>query len=236
MSSPLGQLSLLSKEVRAVWLSYQSPTLVHTLPLSDALPDREPDANGATVASGSTSIPIDQITHRFESLEQTRNALQRTEEVLRAADDRRSVFLTIYVEMTKAVIQEIETEAFHDPAWARKYLIEFANWYREALLNFEQGNMQDIPQPWQLAFSASMSGHTLVIQDLLLGVNAHINYDLAYTLTEIDIDPNRSKKLRDHNQINRILASLIDTAQSIISERYSTAGLAEVDVSRGALR
>lgn len=234
MTSLPNQLTLLSKEFRAVWLNYQSPTLTHTRPLSGGLPERESDdVDGATEATISSPIPIDHITHRFESLEQTRNALQRTEEVFRAAGDRRSVFLTIYVEMTKAVIQGVETEAFHDSTWARKYLIEFANWYREALLNFEQGNIQDVPQPWQLAFSASKSGHTLVIQDLLLGVNAHINYDLAYTLDEIGIDPKRSKKLQDHNRINRILASLIDTAQSIISELYSMAGLAEVDVSLG---
>jgi hypothetical protein len=234
MTSLLNRLSLLSKEVRAVRLHYQSPTVARMCPSSDALAERESGTvDGTTEATMSSPIPIDHLTQRFVSLEQTHNALQRTEELLRAAGDRRSVFLTIYVKMTKGVIQGIEMGAFHDSVWARKYLIEFANWYREALLNFEHGNLQAVPQPWQLAFSASRSGHTLVIQDLLLGVNAHINYDLAYTLDEISIDPKRAKKLQDHNRINRILASLVDTAQSILSELYSAAGLAEVDVSLG---
>ena len=128
--------------------------------------------------------------------------------------------------MTTAVIGGIETGAFQDPKWVSTYLIEFANWYRKALLDFQQGNIEVVPRPWRLALSTSTSGHTLIIQDLLLGVNAHINYDLAYTLYEIGIDPNRPEKLQDHDHTNRILGSLIDTAQSVIFEMYTTAGLA----------
>lgn len=230
------QLSLLPRELQAIRLSYKSPdfTRLHRPPTpSIADESGAEEAEATTGTSEREPIAVDHLTQPFDSLEQTRNALQQTEELFRAANDRRSVFLTVYVEMTKAVIHGIKTEAFQDPAWVSTYLIEFANWYRKALVDFHQGNMEAVPRPWRLAFAASASGHTLIIQDLLLGVNAHINYDLAYTLHEIGIDPKRPEKLQDHNHINRILGSLVDTAQSIIFEMYATAGLADMDLSLG---
>lgn len=236
MTKYTDQLSLLSREFQAIRLHSESPdpaSLPRPLALSTTDEVGTEKAEGAPEATAREPIAVDHLTRPFESLEGTRNALQRTEELFRAAGDRRSVFLTIYVEMTTAVIRGIETGAFRDPAWSSAYLIEFANWYRKALLAFQQGNVETVPRPWRLAFSASASGHTLVVQDLLLGVNAHINYDLAYTLNEIGIDPKRARKLRDHNHINRILASLVNTAQSIIFEMYATAGLADADLSLG---
>lgn len=233
LSVDMNQLSLLPRKLRALQLNYQSPDFAHLPKPPSLTTTSEVEAEEAVEPTEREQTPIDHLTQPFESLEEVRNALQQAEKLFRAAGDRRSVFLTIYVEMTTAVIRGIETGAFQDPAWASTYLIEFANWYRKALLDFQQGNIDTVPQPWRLAFSASASGHTLIIQDLLLGVNAHINYDLAYTLYEIGIDPGRPKKLQDHNHINRILGSLVDTAQSIIFEMYATAGLADIDISLG---
>lgn len=77
----------------------------------------------------------------------------------------------------------------------------------------------------KVAFAASTSEYTLVIQDLFLGINAHINYDLTYILHEININPNHSWKLQDHNHINEILGSLIDTAHSAIADLYTARDL-----------
>lgn len=236
MTERMNQLSFPVQAFRAIRLNYVSPdttSLPDPSALSMASGVDSTLTEEAVRATGRDEVTVDHLARPFESLEQTRKKLRETETMFRRAGDRRSVFLTVYVEMTTAVIRGIETGAFRDSEWASTYLIEFANWYRQALVDFHRGNMESVPRPWRLAFSASASGHTLIIQDLLLGVNAHINYDLAYTLYEIGIDPDRSRKLRDHNQINRILASLVDTAQSIIFELYATSGLADMDISLG---
>lgn len=84
----------------------------------------------------------------------------------------------------------------------RHYDYEFANYYREALLNWELGNERKVPRAWRQAFSNAQgneylcvwawgvvpfltSASILIIQHLFLGANAHINNDLAQALAQV---------------------------------------------------
>lgn len=165
----------------------------------------------------------------FESVTDVRKRLQEAEAYLRRRSDRRSVFLTVYTEMTAKVEAGIEAGRFDDPSWAREYLIAFADRYRAALVDFERGSAADLPQAWQIAFTASTSDYTLLVQDALLGINAHINYDLAFALEDIGIDPDRSSKLRDHDRINAILRQLVDVIQRALADVYHAEGYTHVD-------
>lgn len=169
----------------------------------------------------------------FESVGDVLERLGDAEALLRSRSDRRSVFLTVYTEMTATVERGIESGYFDDPDWVSEYLTTFANWYRTALVDFERGELARVPDPWRLGFHASTSGYTVLVQDALLGINAHINYDLPYTLREVAIDPNRSAKRRDHDRINGILATLVDVVQRALVEVYDAGGYAHVDALMG---
>jgi hypothetical protein len=64
-----------------------------------------------------------------------------------------------------------------------------------------------------------------VIQDLLLGINAHINYDLVFTLCDM-LEPEwkqltgaeRNQRHADHIQVNHIIAKTIDAVQDQVLE------------------
>ncbi len=91
-----------------------------------------------------------------------------------------------------------------------------------------------VPDPWRLSFETSLSGESLVTQDILLGINAHVNYDLALALAEVGIDPQRHAKYDDHRRINRVLRRLVDEEQDLIAARYAD-GIADIDESFGRL-
>lgn len=165
----------------------------------------------------------------FASVEDTHDRLAETEAHFREREDRRSVFLTVYAEMTGAVKRGIESGHFTDPDWVSEYLVTFAEYYRRALLAFERREFDAVPPPWQLGFGASIQGETLVAQDALLGINAHINYDLTYTLREISIDPGREDKRADHVRINDILRRLVDVVQETLVGVYAAVGVSEID-------
>jgi hypothetical protein len=165
----------------------------------------------------------------FSSVEDTHDRLVETETYLRERDDRRAVFLTVYAEMTAAVQQGIESGSFVDPDWAREYLITFAEYYRRALVAFERRDFEAVPDPWLLGFGASVRGETLIAQDALLGINAHINYDLTYTLEDVSLDPDREAKRTDHLRINDILQRLVDVVQETLVAVYSALGVSEID-------
>ncbi|OYR42815.1 hypothetical protein DJ82_02065 [Halorubrum sp. Ib24] len=172
---------------------------------------------------------LDLVAAPFTSVADVDERLARTESYLRERGDRRAVFLTVYSRMTATVRTAIDDGAFVDPEWAASYLVAFAERYRRALVAFERRAFEALPRPWLMAFAAAARGETLVAQDALLGVNAHITYDLTYTLGDVGIDPDRDAKREDHDRINAVLARLVQTAQDALAETYAATEIAGID-------
>lgn len=170
----------------------------------------------------------------FDSVTDVTTRLTELEARLRDQDDRRAIFLTIYRQMTAKVRDGINHGQFENSDWMTRYLVGFANYYRRAFLAFEEGRLTAVPDPWRITFGTALRGDSLVIQDSVLGINAHINYDLALTLNEVGIDPNRAQKYQDHVAINDTLARLIDIQQAILAEMYA-AGIGDIDTALGRL-
>jgi len=170
----------------------------------------------------------------FASVADAHDRLCDLETRLRAAGDRRAVFLTVYTRMTATVRDAVDDGSFADPAWMRRYTATFADYYRRAFLAFERGDHAAVPDPWRVAFGTAVAGEGLVVQDALLGINAHITYDLALTLHEVGIDPDRARKHADHRRIDDVLAGLVDAQQAALAELYAP-GVADLDASLGRL-
>ena len=105
---------------------------------------------------------------------------------------------------------------------------------RSAVRDYESGDLSSLADPWQLPFEAAENGDSLVLQDALLGVNAHINYDLAQAVDEAGVRPDRQAKYDDHSRIIDVIATVIDDAQDWLVE-YGADGIEAVDESLGRL-
>ena len=143
-----------------------------------------------------------------------------------AANDRRVIFLSCYKMMTQNVLAAIQTGEFEDTAWVSKLMENFADYYFNALETFENEPARP-PDVWRIAFQAAQSPHTHVLQNLVLGVNAHINYDLVFALSDILTDEwgqlspeQRQLRYRDHCRINDIISHTIDEVQDQVIDRY----------------
>lgn len=174
------------------------------------------------------------IDDPFISMEDVRDRLEQLEATLLKQSDRRAVFLTLYTEMTAETIREIDAGKFIESAWMERYLIRFAEYYRRAFYNYERGMIDEVPDPWIVAFGAALRGDSLVMQDAFLGINAHINYDLALTLSDIGLDPDRPDKYVDHTHINEILYRLVSIQQELLAQRYAP-GLSRLGKQLGEL-
>jgi hypothetical protein len=174
------------------------------------------------------------VERPFASVDDAYDRLRDLEMRLRAAGDRRAVFLTIYTRMTATVRDAVDDGRFADPAWMRRYTVTFADHYRRAFLAFERGDFRLVPDPWRVAFGTAVEGEALVAQDAVLGIHAHINYDLALTLRDVGIDPERGEKHDDHRRIDDVLAGLVDAQQAALAELYAPA-VADLDASLGRL-
>jgi hypothetical protein len=179
----------------------------------------------ATPDSALTSL----FAEPFDSVDDVYDRLSAAETHLRNADDRRAVFLTVYVAMTARVRAGIDNGQFDDPEWTRRYLVAFAERYRRALVDFERGRR--VAPAWRVSFGASTGGETLVIQDALLGINAHIVHDLAFALDDVGIGhgAERERRHADHLAINEVLQSLADVVQTTLADIYAASGIEAVD-------
>jgi len=138
--------------------------------------------------------------------------------------DQRAIFLNCYSMMTRNMLSAIEQHEFKDPAWVDRLLHRFADYYFIALEAYEH-NPSTAPPVWQITHKISQSAEPLTLQKLLLGVNAHINYDLVFTLVEL-LEPEwaelsesqRAERYTDHCYVNEVIGRTIDAVQDTVLE------------------
>jgi hypothetical protein len=146
-----------------------------------------------------------------------------------AAADRRSIFLSCYMLMTGNMLAAIDAGEFDDAGWVNILLHRFADYYFDALAAYEQDSPAT-PAVWRLAFDAARRPQTQVLQNLLLGVSAHINYDLVLTLVDMLerewaglSQDQRGRRYADHCHVNQVIGRTVDSVQDTIVERLAPA-------------
>lgn len=174
------------------------------------------------------SLPI------FRTLDDVVVGLTRLEADLRERRDRRCMFLTLYRVVSTEMRAQVAAGAFEDCEWVHRYAVAFANLYRDAFDAYDTGHLAAVPKAWRLCFDAAAGGRTLVLQDVFLGVNAHVNHDLAYALFGVSIDPDREVRYRDHSAVNRVLGSVTERATEQLANLYAP-GLTSLDECAGEL-
>lgn len=128
---------------------------------------------------------------------------------------RLGYFPALYRRVTRAVKKGIAAGRFDDPARMERLDVIFANRYLAAYDAWQSG--APVSRSWALAFNGAARTDRAITQHLLLGMNAHINLDLAVAAAEAAPAGAIHGLQRDFLQINRILAEQIDDVQDAIS-------------------
>jgi len=132
-------------------------------------------------------------------------------EPLRAAGDQRRYFHATYLRTTIAVADRIRDGGFDDPGWVERWDVAFADLYLDALQDGLAGRRP--PGPWAVAFGAPAD--LPPVRHVLLGMNAHINYDLPQALLAVITDEEfadpvlLARRESDHRAIDEVLASRV---------------------------
>jgi len=130
---------------------------------------------------------------------------------LRRDGDARLAFHGTYLRTTEAVARALRDGAFADPEWVDRWDVAFAQLYLDALDAGRRGD--PVPEPWAVAFAAAAAQPGLpAVRHVLLGMNAHINYDLPQALLAVISDAEfgdpqvRARREADHRRIDEVLA------------------------------
>jgi hypothetical protein len=123
----------------------------------------------------------------------------------------RRTFIDTYRRTTLAVGAAVEDARFEDPDWVTDWDVAFAELYLRAHDADRDGTA--VPRPWRLAFDAPAELPPL--RHVLLGINAHVNYDLPQALLAVITDEQFTdgvlldRRRRDHERIDAVLASRV---------------------------
>jgi hypothetical protein len=132
----------------------------------------------------------------------------------------RRIFLQTYLRTTQAVGTAIDDARFEDPAWVEVWDVVFADLYLHAHDADIEHRTGDVPRPWELAFAAPADLPAL--RHVLLGINAHVNYDLPQAMLAVISDEDFrhpvliDRRRRDHERIDGVLSSRVSAEDAAL--------------------
>ncbi|MFN8355602.1 MAG: DUF5995 family protein [Spirosomataceae bacterium] len=147
------------------------------------------------------------------------DVVSRLSEIVLWAEQKQSAmgyFASLYRSMTLAVQDGIKKGSFEDGPRMEALDVRFAKRYIDAFDAYQAGKRPTAS--WQKAFDAAKNNRITVIQHLMLGINAHINLDLAIAAAETA--PNEQILLlqADFDKINSIIANLTGKVQDKLAQ------------------
>jgi hypothetical protein len=135
--------------------------------------------------------------------------------------DHRAVFATTYLELTGQIARTLREDP-HFVKYRRYLFIEdalFANVYFRTVRAFGRG--EPVPEAWRIAFDAAASGDANGAQDMLLGINAHVQNDMPFVIAALGVRaPDGSSRKPDHDRENQTLNAGYERVVSAVKRRY----------------
>ena len=132
------------------------------------------------------------------------------------SNSRLGYFPALYRKVTIEVRQRIADGCFDDGLRMERLDVQFANRYLDAFEAYVAGDR--LSASWQVALDASHDWSAIVLQHLLLGINAHINLDLGIAAAQTCPGDSIESLHDDFNRINQVLSSLVKNVELALSE------------------
>ncbi|MFN0112392.1 MAG: DUF5995 family protein [Blastocatellia bacterium] len=134
-------------------------------------------------------------------------------------------FAALYRKVTIRVKEGIQQGRFQDGARMQRLDVVFANRYLAAYDQLKQ--RQQPTESWRVSFEAATEWRPLILQHLLVGMNAHINLDLGIAAQQVCPGDELPPLRQDFETINTVLAELVQPVQDEIGELSPWIGFLE---------
>jgi hypothetical protein len=119
-----------------------------------------------------------------------------------ALEPQNRPFALLYLRTTEGMRDANNAGEFSDPVfWDTEVIPTFANYYLDAYAAWKRGDQRQVDPAWRIAFRAD-PGKLNCTQLLYLGINAHVNNDLAFVIEELG--PRYTYP--DHKHVDDVLA------------------------------
>lgn len=137
--------------------------------------------------------------------------------------DHRAVFTTTYLELTKGLRTQVRRNPrfFQHPHYLYTQDALFADVYFDTVHGYEKG--ADVAPAWRIAFETAANGDQNGAQDMLLGINAHVQNDMPFVIAALGLrTPRGGSRKPDHDDVNRILDRAYGPVVHAIRDHYDS--------------
>ncbi|MBW3575837.1 MAG: hypothetical protein KY450_13520 [Actinobacteria bacterium] len=122
--------------------------------------------------------------------------------IARDAGDASGYFPALYARVTGRLADAIARSEFADGPGMDRFASTFASYYLRAATG---GVVR--PRCWQACWDVAGAPGLLIVQHLLLGINAHVNHDLALAVVDVADERGQLAPIRaDFDAVNDVLA------------------------------
>ncbi len=137
--------------------------------------------------------------------------MTRRYEPMRSACNHDAMFALMYLRTTEEYRRSAgDGSFFRDTNFVNHQDVVFAKLYFDAYDAWHAGNAAATPPAWRVAFDAADRQLVSGLGNMLLGMSAHVNRDLAFALAEIGlVRPDGSSRKDDHDLVNQFLNRVI---------------------------
>lgn len=134
----------------------------------------------------------------------------------KATNNCAGYFAVLYHKVTCKIKDNISQKSFEDGTRMERLDVIFANRYIEAYNSWIAG--KTMTASWQIAFDKASDNAFLVLQHLLIGMNAHINLDLGIASSKVMEGFALDDIHNDFNSINNLLGAMIDNMEDCLTK------------------
>jgi hypothetical protein len=172
-------------------------------------------------ASDHQPPPIERCRHgRVACVDRTIRRMERLQ--AKFGCDHRGVFATTYLTLSRELRPAIARGFFKGRRYLSLQVTEFANFYFRTLHRYARG--EPVPEAWQIALDTATHGEVNAAQDMLLGINAHVQRDMPFVVAEMGlVTPHGKSRKPDHDRGNVVLNAAYQKVIDAIRDRYDPA-------------
>ena len=166
-----------------------------------------------------TDSADDCVAGRIQCVDRVAKRLEQ--QVSSLGCNHNAVFSLAYQRTTEkvAAVERGDPNFFADNPWLNHYDAVFADFYFSAWNRWQTSG--SVPPAWEMAFATADRREASAAGNLLLGISAHVNRDLPFTLYAIGlVAPDGSSRKADHDRVNRILNMVVSPLLDEIAARY----------------
>jgi hypothetical protein len=188
----------------------------------------------ATASAYDPSSADDCKSGKIQCVDKVVREMTRRFDGLAASCNHDTMFAMAYLRTTEEYHRAATTPGFFtDTPFINFEDAVFARYYFQAYDAWHNGNQAAVPPAWKVALQAADQKSVNASTNVLLGISAHINRDLAFVLWDIGlVKPDGTSRKPDHDKVNEFLNRVLFYSEA--SRRFDPS-LGEDGASPGAI-